>query len=491
MDLLERIDAWGMTTPDQAAHISEQQVLTYGALRTQSDSLAHWLAHQPLAPSQPIAVLGHKQPEMLVGFLGAVKAGHPYIPLDLSLPSQRIERIIATAHVQIVLTPERIAGLVKTTAPAPAQRVGWQDPYYIIFTSGSTGEPKGVVITLECLTSFVEWMLAEQQFQEQREIFLNQAPFSFDLSVMDLYLALATGGTLFSLTASQMANARQLYPALAAANVTTWVSTPSFAQMCLVEKSFQADLLPRIKRFLFCGETLPPDVATQLLTRFPAAQVWNTYGPTEATVATTSVRIDASLIRQYPMLPVGYGKPNVQILIQNETGQAVPSGERGEIVIAGTNVSPGYLGRPDLTARAFFTYQGQRAYRTGDVGYLHDGLLFFERRADQQVKLHGYRIELGDVEANLCALPNVRGAAVLPVRKQGKVDALAAFVILNEFSLDGQPAPSEFERSLALRTALAERLPSYMLPRKFYFLEAFPMTVNGKIDRSKLAATFL
>ena len=189
MDILERIDQWGTLAPERPAHISEQRVLTYGELCRQSDVLAGQLAQALPADGAPVAVLGHKQPEMLIAFLGCVKAGHPYIPLDTSLPAQRIERIIATANVQLVLTPERVAELVKTLVAPSAQRVMLPDPYYIIFTSGSTGEPKGVVITLACLTSFVQWMVDEQHFQGQGEVFLNQAPFSFDLSVMDLYLA--------------------------------------------------------------------------------------------------------------------------------------------------------------------------------------------------------------------------------------------------------------------------------------------------------------
>ena len=148
-----------------------------------------------------------------------------------------------------------------------------------MFTSGSTGEPKGVPITYGCLQSFLRWILAEHAFLEGREVFLNVVPYSFDVSLMDTYPALVTGGTVTSVTKAEVANPRQLYQLLATSALTTWVSTPSFAQMCLVEPTFNQGMLPRLERFLFCGETLAPEVASQLLDRFPAAEVWNTVRP--------------------------------------------------------------------------------------------------------------------------------------------------------------------------------------------------------------------
>ncbi|PYJ15280.1 MAG: hypothetical protein DME96_13960 [Verrucomicrobia bacterium] len=211
-----------------------------------------------------------------------------------------------------------------------------------------------MIVTLASLEHFITWMLAEQRFTEPGEVFLNQAPFSFDLSVMDLYCSLATGGTLFSISRDLIANPKELYRAFTSSGVTTWVSTPSFAQMCLVEDKFSDAMLPRVRRFLFCGETLPPQTAAQLLKRFPKAEVWNMYGPTEATVATTSIRIDPAILERYSPLPVGRAMPGSEILIVNGKRELLPANQRGEIIIAGPNVSPGYLARPELTADAFF-----------------------------------------------------------------------------------------------------------------------------------------
>jgi D-alanine--poly(phosphoribitol) ligase subunit 1 len=488
MDLLARIDRWGRETPDRVAHVCGAQRLTYGELLVRSDALAeHLLAMLPKDRS-PFAVLGHKEPEQLIAFLACVKSGHPYVPIDSSLPLQRIEQIIATAQTKITLTPKFVAehatdirsssGRTNPTLPT----IRPDDPFYIMFTSGSTGAPKGVVITHGCLTTFLDWMLTEQSFAEQEETFLNQVPYSFDVSFMDTFTSLLTGGTVWSITRDEIANPKLLYQSLTVSGVTTWVSTPSFAQMCLVEKSFGPAMLPLVRRFLFCGETLAPRVASQLLDHFPDAQVWNTYGPTEATVATTSVLVDRELLSRYAPLPIGRPMPGSQIVIMDDQRREVAPGERGEIVIVGRHVSPGYLGRPDLTEKVFFLLNGERAYRTGDEGHYQDGLLFFDGRLDHQIKLHGYRIELGDIEANLQALSAVRDAVVLPIKKEGQVESLAAFVILQE----AQNA-SDFEISQTLRTLLAERIPAYMIPRKFKFLEAFPMTANGKADRRKLA----
>jgi D-alanine--poly(phosphoribitol) ligase subunit 1 len=484
MNLLERIDHWATLSPKTIAHASGDRTLTYAELRRRSDALAFYLAERFGDVYSPIAALGHREPEMLIAFLGTVKSGRPYVPIDTAFPQQRIDKILATSGAALVLTPEKTARFSASDMPAPGNCVQREDPFYILFTSGSTGEPKGVIITLACLEHFITWMLAEHKFIEQGEIFLNQAPFSFDLSVMDLYCSLATGGTLFSIGRDLVANPKMLYRALANCNVTTWVSTPSFAQLCLVEEKFGEAMLPRMRRFLFCGETLTPQTAGRLLQRFPHAQVWNTYGPTEATVATTSVRIDRAILEKYSPLPVGRPMRGTEVFVVDEKGEPLPANKRGEIIIAGRNVSPGYAGRPDLTATAFFQHRGQRAYRTGDLGRFHDNLLFFERRIDEQIKLYGYRIELGDVEANLRALALVRDAVVIPVIKNGAAQSLAAFVVSSK-----RGEQSHFVLSDMLRQQLGERLPAYMLPRKFVFLDALPMTANGKADRARLAAS--
>lgn len=486
MDWIGQIDRWGHLQPDRPAHVSGAQQLTYGELTSRSNKLASYLTSTITTPGSPVAVLGHKQNEMLIGFLGALKAGHPYVPLDVSIPEQRIRKIVETASATL-LTWEEIRSIVNDMPDVfefNFHNPAVTDIWYIIFTSGSTGDPKGVMITRGCLESFIDWIIGEQSFQPAAETFLNQAPFSFDLSVMDLYASLCTGGTLFSLTQDLVSEPRALFDALAVSRVSVWVSTPSFARMCLMERRFAQTLLPNVRKFWFCGETLAPEVAAELLKRFPQAEVWNTYGPTEATVATTSIRITDSVLAAFNPLPVGRPKPGTRIVVLDATGTEVTPPQRGEIVIAGPNVSLGYVHRPDLTAHAFFELDGKRAYRTGDWGHFQDGLLFFEGRIDFQIKLHGYRIEIGDIEANLHKQKNVQDAVVIPAMRNDRVEYLVAFTILKERSQE-----SDFEMSEQLRRQLADQLPDYMVPRKFVFLDEFPTTSNGKVDRRKLAAT--
>jgi D-alanine--poly(phosphoribitol) ligase subunit 1 len=482
MHLLERIDAWAQRQPDRLAFRTTAGQLTYAELVQRSNTTAAFIWRELNGDGSPVVVIGHKEPEMLVAFLGCARAGHPYIALDSSLPHHRVQQVLATSGARLILTPENIRHAVALSLePAPPEaRVQPDDPFYVMFTSGSTGEPKGVTITLQNLTSFLEWMRAEQDFRPGLEVFLNQAPFSFDLSVMDTYLSLSTGGTLVSVTAGEVETPSVLYEVLRSAQPTTWVSTPSFARLCAAERTFDAGMLPSLRRFLFCGETLPHELAAQLLDRFPNAEVWNTYGPTEATVATTSVRVDRALLSRYAVLPVGIPRSGSRIVLApTEDEQA----GRGEIVIAGPNVSPGYLHQPELTTCRFFDMDGMRAYRTGDLGHFQDGLLFFDGRLDDQIKLNGYRIELGDVESNLRSVAGVRDAVVLPINRAERVEALAAFVLVETRGLE-----SDFQVGVRVRRALAERLPAYMLPRLVQPMLSWPLTPNGKVDRRALAS---
>ena len=480
-DFLDRVLDWGRLAPNRIAHVSSGRSISYGELVARARSFGAWLDQTLPADVSPVALVGHREPDLLVGMLGCALTNHPYVPIDDSSPQARIDRIADIARVGRMVTAQEIATLGGDVAALRPHRRGDDDPYYVMFTSGSSGEPKGVVITRRAVATFIDWLTAEHNFALGAEVFLNQANLSFDLSVMDVYGALTTGGTLVSATRDHVENQRDLHAMLRTAGITTWVSTPTFAAMCLAEPTFSYETVCGVRRFLFCGEVLPVETARALLNRFPGAEVWNTYGPTEATVATTSIRIDRATVERGSPLPVGVPMPASRVECVDESLRPVPAGKRGEIVIIGPNVSVGYLNRPDLSERAFFECDGMRGYRTGDWGRFENGLLYCEGRMDSQIKLHGYRIELGEIETQLRSAPGVRDAVVVPSLRDGRPSSLTAAVLV-----DPMPADARTEAE-TLRRLLAERLPTYMVPRHVRFLTTFPMTPNGKADRTAIA----
>ena len=236
-------------------------------------------------------------------------------------------------------------------------------------------------------------------------------------------------------------------------------------------------------------QTLANRTARRLLERFPAAKVMNTYGPTESTVAVTQVEITPELAAGTSPLPVGRPKPGTTLQICGPDGRVLPEGEKGEIIILGNTVSPGYYQNTLQTEKHFFTYTEEgipaQGYRTGDKGYLKDGMLYYCGRIDLQIKLHGYRIELEDIENNLLRLPQIEKAAVLPNIKDGRVKSISAYLVC-----PGMTAP---ERTYAemLKESLRTFLPEYMIPKKLIFMDRLPMTGNGKVDRKALGSAVL
>ena len=504
MNILKKIQEYACRRPEQIAIRCGDSALTYGELWNYSDGLAAWFLQTQGDDRSPVAVYGHKDPWMLVCFLACVKAGRGYCPIDRSVPQARVEMILRAVPSGVVLTTETMTAdagakqvLVSEELKALAEKehpevpetawVSGKDTWYIIFTSGSTGTPKGVQISADCLNHYLDWSVGLGSAAEEKDgqVFLNQAPFSFDLSVMDLYTSLASGGTLYCLEKTVQADYRLLMQSLGASNANVWVSTPSFAEVCLSEKSFSEELLPKLQVFLFCGETLGNRTVQKLQERFPKAAVVNTYGPTESTVAVTDVQVTPQMARETEPLPVGRAKPGTRIEIRDEAGTVLPDGEKGEIIILGDTVSTGYYRQEELTKKAFFEQtEGAdviRGYHTGDKGYLEDGMLFYCGRIDLQIKLHGYRIELEDIENNIRRIPGIEHAVVLPNLRDDKVKSLTAYVVERELP------KAEREEMARLKQELLQFVPDYMVPKKFVFLEQMPMTNNGKADRKKLA----
>ncbi|WP_217581540.1 D-alanine--poly(phosphoribitol) ligase subunit DltA [Lysinibacillus sp. GbtcB16] len=485
LSILAAIERVAIQQPQKTAYQTHNASLTYGELWHYSDCIADYIMAHHLQRQQPIVVYGHMSPLQIAAFLGAVKAGHPYVPVDSSTPSERLQLILEASKACLVFTTEPLQMLTNIPvvavsevldssslqdSPASTSWVQQEDIHYIIYTSGSTGQPKGVQITANNLAHFVTWMQENFPILESG-VFLNQAPYSFDLSVMDLYPALVGGHTLYAITQQEIANPRALFDSLALSNTRVWTSTPSFAKMCLMNKEWEQRLMPALDTFLFCGEVLPIPVIKELMQRFPQATIYNLYGPTETTVAVSYVKVTEALIEQFEQLPIApISEPNVSLL------------DDGEIVISGPTVSAGYLGAPELTAKAFPTVTGHRIYQTGDMGYEQDGYLFFLGRKDFQVKLHGYRLEIEEIEKQISNLPPVSSCVVVPVHKDNEIVSLTAHIVLREPLAD-----SAFKMTKQLKTLLSEYLPAYMIPRTFKYMDALPLNLNGKVDRKGLA----
>ncbi|MGG1401013.1 D-alanine--poly(phosphoribitol) ligase subunit DltA [Bacillus salipaludis] len=496
MKLLSTIKKIAETQPNAIAYVSENQEISYGELWKKAEKTASFIINLALKPLSPILIYGHMQPEILPAFLGSVTAGHPYIPVDTSIPMERITKIIESSKTKLVINvsaeplfiEDSSVQVVNPTQMSshpflPVTFDSWvkeNETFYIIYTSGSTGNPKGVQISANNLQSFVDWMVEDFPINGGLR-FLNQAPFSFDLSVMDLYPALASGGTIWAITKEMIARPKILFEELKKSNTQVWTSTPSFAQMCLMDPSYNQELLPELSVFLFCGEILPISVCEQLKERFPNAKIFNTYGPTEATVAVTSVEVTDEILQEYQTLPVGKAKGDTQIVLLDENQQPVPEGEKGEINIVGPSVSQGYLGQKEQTEKAFFIYNGVQAYRTGDAGYMKQGQLFYKGRMDFQVKLHGYRMELEEIEYHIAKSKFVKSAVVVPIYQNEKIDYLSVLIVPAEHSFE-----KEYQLTGAIKKELGEVLPAYMIPRKFSYHEELPITPNGKIDRKQI-----
>ncbi len=476
-------------TPDRLALIDHDRTLTWHQFKAEVNSICSFFIENNWDTlAKPVILYGHKQAEMITTIYALMKLKIAYIPVDVIFPEQRILAIQNVVGVEMVInctnqplnlentTELQIKGhefqLFRERKLTFSQTPVASDPLiYIIFTSGSTGEPKGVQITTEAIQTFTEWMKNDFGFTAD-DVFINIALFSFDLSVYEVMSFGAIGSTLLLNDKATTENPDALLERVEKYKGSIWVSTPSFS--LTYSRIGAVPQLNSIQYFLFCGETLPHSLAAKLFDSFKDAVIYNTYGPTEATVATTMVAVTQEILDLYNPLPVGYPKPESQILIENE-----------EIVIVGDNVSIGYLNRPELNADKFILIDGKRAYKTGDCGYLQDGMLFFSARTDNQIKLHGYRIELDEITSKINDIDFVLQAETIALRRNGEVKKIVSLV---------QLAPnieSQLDVKESIIQSLTKSLPPYMIPSDFKFIERMPLNQNGKADKKELERVYL
>jgi D-alanine--poly(phosphoribitol) ligase subunit 1 len=443
--------------------------LTWGEFKNEVDIFKSEISKYNLPKGHPVVIYGHKEAKFLVSIVACMSLGLPYIPVDTIYPKERLHKIISIVNSALLVNT------IDDTLDFNKENINTtyylDDPIiYIIFTSGSTGEPKGVQITQNSILDFNKWLDTDFKFSND-SVFMNQAPFSFDLSVYELIGFLSFGGTIVLNSRELLENHIEFFERLKKYSCNTWVSTPSFISKYLLSSEFVSNEVKALKTFLFCGEVLPATTAKRILNSFPSSKVLNTYGPTEATVAITLIDITPAVIEKYSKsLPVGYVKENTKINLLDIDSENV-----GEIEIVGDNVSIGYFKNEELNAQKFQTKYEKRSFRTGDFGYIEDNMLFFANRKDELIKLHGFRIELGEIDKEFTNNKKINESITIPLKRGTEVVKLITFIITNT-QIDMEE----------LKKEISEILPYYMIPSDIVVIDKFPYNTNHKIDKNAL-----
>jgi amino acid adenylation domain-containing protein len=472
-------------TPDAVAVVFGDEQLTYRELDRRANRVVHLLSRSD-ARNGLVAICVERSLEMLVGMLGILKCGAGYLPLDPHYPADRLALMLEDSGAAVLLThrhllptlPEHRADVIcledESTAHlphgAPTTSVTADDLAYVLYTSGSSGRPKGVCTPHRAVVNLLSSM-AERPGIGPADKIVATTTYTFDIAAVELWLPLVTGGRTIIASREVASDGRRLAGLVAGSGPTIMQATPATWQM-LIDYGWSG----RRGLVALCGgETLTPQLADSLLDRTTA--VWNMYGPTETTVWSTVAAVERGA-------PITIGRPiaNTRVYILDRGRQPVPVGVAGEIAIGGDGVALGYLNRPDLTAERFVPdpfAPGALMYLTGDLArYLPDGRIQHLGRLDYQIKIRGFRVEPGEIEAALAASPDVAAAVVL-AREQTPGDTrLVAYIVPK----GATPSPSE------LRRRLRAALPEHMVPSIFVALDALPLSTNGKLDRGALPA---
>ncbi|HLH60440.1 MAG TPA: non-ribosomal peptide synthetase [Ktedonobacteraceae bacterium] len=488
-------------TPLRAALISGQQRITYQELNRQANRLAAYLCRSGVGREALIGICMQRSIEMVIGLLGILKANAAYVPLDPAYPRERLAFMLDDARPAILLTQQHLAARLPSHErticldrdwQAIAQEseenvsggVGGDHIAYMLYTSGSTGVPKGVLGTHRAAINRFCWMWNAYPF-EQHEVCCQKTSLSFVDSVWEIFGPLLQGIPVVIIPDPLVKDSRQLLQTLAAHAVTRIVLVPSLLRVLLESENLQ-NSLPCLKYWTSSGETLSVDLAQRFLRQMPNSILLNLYGSSE--VAADVTFYDVRNYTSQTSIPIGRPIANTQIYLLDEQMLPVPSGAPGELYAGGDGLARGYFNRPELTASRFvpdpFTGKpGARLYRTGDIArYLDDGNIEYLGRLDHQVKLRGVRVELGEIESVLGQHPAIRQVVVVAREDAPSDKRLLAYVVSHEKQ---SASPDELQKHML------ERLPDYMVPSAFVFLEQLPLTPNGKLDRQALPVPVL
>jgi amino acid adenylation domain-containing protein len=489
--------------PDQPAVASDGRQLTYAELDRLSNKVARALLRLGVAPGDRVGVLAAKSADSVAGIYGALKAGACYVPLDPKAPAERLSYVAADSGAAVIVTDEarlpQVTGLAsavpglrgitvagsfgkESDEPLAEDRVIETDLAYILYTSGSTGTPKGVMISHRNSLTFVEWAAAAAGLHEQDRV-CSPAPMHFDLSVFDVFATCHAAACLVVLPDGAATFPVSIARWLQREQISVWYSVPSVLVLLTCFGSLPRLDLSHLRTIIFAGEVFPPKYLARLMTELPHARYLNWYGPTETNVC-TAFEVPAGGADAGPVC-IGKACANTEVFAVTSEGTRVSRpGEEGELYVRGPSLMRGYWGQPAKTREVlvpnpFLPHYDEMVYRTGDLVTLEpEGNYVYLGRRDAMVKIRGYRVELGEVEAALYRHPAIREAAVLPVPDELLGSRLRAVITAD----GGDTLTRENVVDHCRRW-----LPSYMIPDVVEFRETLPRTSTGKVDRAGLA----
>ncbi|MEH2390263.1 MAG: amino acid adenylation domain-containing protein [Nostoc sp.] len=481
-------------TPDNIAVICDEKQLTYRELNTRANQLAHYLReHHHIKSDDVVGLMVNRSEQMIVGLLGILKAGGAYLPLEPLSPENRLSYMIQDSAVKVILTQTSCS----QNLPSDRQSVllldvlseelhtypttnlqltnTGDDLVYIIYTSGSTGKPKGVLAKHSSLVSLVNWYAKTLNLVEPDSMLLI-APLSFDLAQKNIFAPLAVGASIY-LSERMIGNYDTIADTIAKHQLTLVNASPSALYPLLETKYF--DKLNSLRKLIFGGEPINIQKLTLwMISPHCQTKIINGYGPTECTGVVSAYTVEGDL-PTLERIPIGKPIDNTYIYILTNQQQLLPPGIVGEICVSGVGLTRGYLNQESLTREKFISnpfVQGEYLYRTGDMGkLLPDGNIVFIGRNDEQVKVRGYRIEQGEIEANLQTYDKVSQAVILTKEDERNNKYLVAYIVAQE------------EINVTeIRIHLKQTLPEYMIPTYFIQVKQLPLTPNGKIDKQAL-----